>query len=135
MEFKLEHVFVVVAICFLFKMIMDKCGCRGKNPIEGYADMNECYIDWGHGNIDTPEGNGCPSGTQSAVTQDVAYMVDNSTPNGGHIYHPITYERWGETNYGWFWNDEIRQPYDALTQLSCHHNLGELCKSLIDDAH
>ena len=35
MEFKLEHVLLFFAICFLLKMIMNKCGCKGL--IEGFG--------------------------------------------------------------------------------------------------
>ena len=124
MELKLEHVLLFLLFVFLFKMIMDKCGCRGNNPIEGYANMNECYIDWSKGNIH-PNNSACPEGTH-ALSSDWAEMEDTQPPL-------IFLNDRGEVRYGWFYDSDLKLIDDASTQINCATGLVEECATNLDD--
>ncbi len=118
MELKLEHVLLLLLFVFLFKMIMDKCGCRGNNPIEGYANMNECYIDWSKGNIPLNNSAVCPEGTH-ALSSDWAEMEDTQPPL-------IFLNDRGEVRYGWFKDSDLNL-LDASKQINCATGLVEEC--------
>jgi hypothetical protein len=127
-------------------MIMDKCGCRGNNPIEGYANMNECLRGWAKsdGLVDMSDTRCSANGSRNIQPEydvegtmftDAKLLRDTGS---GRINKAYSFQDSDNTNK-WVWFRDYRgqheyEPLDNDWQSSCYKNLQDKCQTMIDSS-